>query len=52
MCTIETYEFELETESIFHPHSFTLTPVPYKEKKEKVYLQFVNVQKGNYARNI
>ncbi len=51
MCTIETYEFEIETVvSVAHPHSFF--QFPQQERKEKVYREFVDVQSGDYARKI
>ena len=51
MCTIETYEFEIETEST--PLSLLSSlHGPFKEIKKKVYREFVNVQSGDYARKI
>ena len=45
MCTIETYEFEIET-------VVPVFQIPREERKKKVYREFVNVQNGDYARKI
>lgn len=53
MCTIETYEFEIETVSVYPPLSsrFSSFSLP-EEKKKKVYREFVGVNLGDYARKI
>ena len=53
MCTIETYEFEMEP----MPSSIPLTrwnppPIFFQGEKRKVYREFVDVQCGDYARKI
>ena len=64
ICTIETYEFEIETVSVSPPlSSFSLSSLPLssfllpsfpllEEKKKKVYREFVGVKLGDYARKI
>ena len=50
MCTIETYEFDMEPVSINRALSWA-APFHVKETK-KVYCEFVNVRLGDYVRKI
>ena len=50
MCTIETYEFDMEPVSINKAFRWA-TPF-YVKETEKVYREFVDVELGDYVRKI
>lgn len=55
MCTIQTYEFDLEPvpreQNPYPPRMWP--PLYYREpKQKKVYQEFVDVQRGDYARKV
>ena len=55
ICTIQTYEFDLvPVPREQSPYPLSMQPFPYygEREKRKVYREFVDVQRGDYARKV